>query len=333
MIFHKEDFMMAEYNNFRKRLWRVIGPIILLVVVWGVAAEGAVEQTAEVRALRGEVLGTTSARGTFPAEIGLSLSGGDAIETLLGANATLALSAGSEITLNEQTKLSIQELIQDEVTSARKSRVKLLAGKMRAELSAGAQGDGSAFTVETPNTLVAVKFSRPIVVISYDPTTQTTIIDAHTVDIIVTNLNTMATQQFSRGQQVVVQQDIMTSTAIPDSAQGDSQDSESEDTPTTETDDGTDTETSESNSTTSGIPTQVNTVVFVQIGGSIRGATSSTVPTSVGAVGPVKETETPEGGTTESGGGAETSSNPSPGTRPERPERERRVFTIYINRE
>ncbi len=326
--------MKAMWNDFQRSLWKVAVYVVLLIVVWGLAADGAVEQTAKVRALRGEVLGTTSARGTFPAEIGLSLSGGDAIETLLGANATLALSAGSEITLNEQTKLSIQELIQDEVTSARRSRVKLLAGKMRAELSAGAQGDGSAFTVETPNTLVAVKFSRPIVVISYDPTTQTTIIDAHTVDIIVTNMNTMATQQFSRGQQVVVQQDIMTSTAIQDSSQGDPQDSESEDTPTTETDDGTGTETPESDPTTSDIPTQVNTVVFVQIGGSIRGATSSTVPTSVGAVGPTKETETTEtGGTSESGGGAETSSNPSPGTRPERPERERRVFTIFINRE
>jgi hypothetical protein len=271
----------------KKGILNVLGIAAFLLLISGSLVESAVTPTAEVRDLSGDVLGTTPDQGTFPAEIGLLLQSGDTIETLLSSSATLALSEGSEIQLNESTKLDIEQLIQDQVTSARRSRVKLLAGQMQATLSAGHQKEGSAFTIETPNTLVGVKFSRPIVEVSYDPTSDTTIVDAHTVDVVVTNLKTLRELIVPSGSRVVVTgNDMSLSSIIRRNI--------------------------------------VNTNLLTQAHDSVRQATSSTVPTSVGAVGTGGDGET-------SGSGAETSTNPSPGVRSNPPERQRKIVIINVD--
>lgn len=199
----------------KRTCWPGVGLLSLLLLVIPAAAEGAVDQpTATVQALVGDVLGTTPARGTFPAEIGLALQSGDIIETLVSSRATLALSEGSELQLAESTKLDLEQLIQDQVTSARRSRVKLMAGKMRATLSAGHQDEGASFNIETPNTLVAVKFSRPIIEVSYDPATDTTIVDALTVEVVVTNLRTLRELIVPVGRRVIITGSDMNELAI-----------------------------------------------------------------------------------------------------------------------
>lgn len=201
--------------------------------------------TATISKLKGTVVVFVQGGGAVAASIGTELRAGDTIQTQAGAEVVLTLSDGSTLELGEDTKLDLAVLRQEPGTKARTSKMKLLWGKLRSVLSPGHQGEGASFEVETPNVLAGVKFSQPVVTIIYDPLTDTTIIDAHTVDVIVTNLNTMTTQQFRSGTRVVVKQDSITSFRIP----------------------------------------RVNTRIFQQTNTSVRDATSATVPTSVGTVG------------------------------------------------
>jgi hypothetical protein len=70
------------------------------------------------------------------------------------------------------------------------SRVRLLWGRIRATLSPGHQRQGSNFDVETPNALIGVKFSVPIVEVTYDPAIPRTIAFGDGIDILVTDLVT-----------------------------------------------------------------------------------------------------------------------------------------------
>ncbi len=194
------------------RCRRMAGIVVLLGLLLSTnMTEGAVgDPTATLSGMTGSVFGTTAQEGRFAAEVGTILQGGDAIETLVQSSASLSLSEGSTIALGENTKMEIAMLIRDQVTTARRSRVKLLAGHMRAELSAGHQDDGAAFSVETPNTLASVKFSRPVIEVTYDPLTDTTTIDAYTVDVVVTNLRTMRTYTIPAGSRGVIHRENVT---------------------------------------------------------------------------------------------------------------------------
>jgi len=158
---------------------------------------------------------------------------------------------------------------------------------MQATLSAGHQKEGSAFTIETPNTLVGVKFSHPIVEVSYNPSTNMTIVDAHTVDVVVTNLQTLRELIVPKGHRAVVSGYGLSLSSI--------------------------------------IRRNIaNTNLLTQTHDSVRQATSSTVPTSVGAVGTGGDGD-------DSGSGAETSTNPSPGVRSDPPERQRKIVIINVD--
>jgi len=208
------DKMQITHNV---RFQRMAGVVVLLGMLLSAnAANGAVDDpTATLNGMTGSVFGTTAQEGRFAAEVGTILQGGDAIETLVQSSASLNFSEGSTIALGESTKMEIAMLIRDQVTTARRSRVKLLAGRMRAELSAGHQDDGAAFSIETPNTLASVKFSHPIIDVTYDPLTDTTTIDAHTMDVVVTNLRTMKVQRIPTGRRGVIQGKDISISVLP----------------------------------------------------------------------------------------------------------------------
>ncbi len=199
------------------RYRQMAGVVVLLGMLLSAnMPEGAVDDpTATLSGMTGSVFGTTAQEGRFAADIGAILQGGDAIETLVQSSASLAFSEGSTIALGENTKMEIAMLIRDQVTSARRSRVKLLAGRMRAELSAGHQDDGAAFSIETPNTLASVKFSHPVIEVTYDSLTDTTTIDAHTMIVIATNLRTMKVQQIPLGHRGVIQGKDISISVLP----------------------------------------------------------------------------------------------------------------------
>ena len=164
---------------------------------------------------------------------------------------------------------------------------------MRATVSAGHQKEGSSFTVETPNALAEVTFSRPVIEVSYDPRTKTSVFKAYTVVLNITNRLTREARQVPRGSQAIVRKESTLLSPISERV----------------------------------VPSKNS--LIPQSRSAVRGATSTTVPLSVGVVGTGETEETGEtGGTTTT----ETSTNPSPGTRPENRVRPRPV-TITIREE
>ncbi|MCP4403401.1 MAG: hypothetical protein GY801_39600, partial [bacterium] len=149
------------------------------------------------------------------ATVGLALQSGDTLETLAGAAVGLILSEGSELTLGENTKVDISELSQPPGTKVRKSRLRLWAGKVRAFLSPGHQEKGSSFDVDTPNAIAGVKFSRPEIMVSYDPATETTVVEAYTVDMVLRNLITQEVMDVPKGNQGIIRRESTIVSPLP----------------------------------------------------------------------------------------------------------------------
>ena len=192
-------------KNFR--YWRMLsfrnpglGWIILAVFLWSCvpSVSFAQQPTAAIKALSGTVLVSGQA-----AKTGAVLRSGDTLQTQAGASVVLTLSDGSEIQFGEKTQINIADLAQT-ATGARVSSIKLLAGWVRAMLSAQHQQKGSSFTIETPNAQVGVKFSQPDVEVSYDPAKQETVGIAHTVELVVKNLLTGEIMHVPVGSTVII---------------------------------------------------------------------------------------------------------------------------------
>lgn len=269
----------------------VVSGVIQLVFLCFSAVVNAQQPTAMIESLNGQVLVSIQGKTPVIGTKGTILRSGDIIETQAGAQAVLLLSEGSELRLGQNTKIDITTLTQK--TRARTSRIKLLYGKIRALLSPGHQKEGSSFTINTPNATAGVKFSRPVIEASYDPTTETSLFKAYTVALKITNRYTQKVKQVPRGSQVIIRKESTLLSPISQQV----------------------------------TPTRDNLVQ--QSRSAVRGATSTTVPLSVGAVGTSETEETGEtGGTTTT----ETSTNPSPGVRPENRGRPRPV-TVIIHEE
>lgn len=187
---------------------------ILLVVFCFSAVVEAQQPTATITSLSGEVLVSIQGKAPVAAKVGTVLTRGDMIQTQTAANVVLTLSDGSELQLGENTKVAMIVLTQ-EPTGARVSKLKLAWGRIQAFLSPGHQKEGSSFDVETPNTIVGVKFSQPDVEVSYDPETETTIVRAYTVDISVLNLVTKAeVKQMPKEHQAIIRDEFILVTRI-----------------------------------------------------------------------------------------------------------------------
>jgi hypothetical protein len=189
-------------------------------------------------------------------------------------------------------------------------------GKFRAVLSPGHQREGSAFSVETPNTLAGVKFSQPVIEVGYDPETDTTTIDAQTVDVIVTNLRTQRTELVLSGRRAVIQKD---SISLNVGQQSSSPSNKSQLSPQPQPEEAplpqlpqeggqlppgaapvAQSALSGASPSNAQPPMQSNALrrgAFVPAQRAIRGATGSTVPMSVGVVG-VQQPQPGEPGTT-----------------------------------
>lgn len=160
-----------------------------------------------------------SLQGQAPiaATVGAVLQAGDAIQTQPGAEVVLRLSEGSELHLGPKTEINLADLFQQPTTGARRSRVKLTYGRIRAFLSAGHQKEGSAFTIETPNAVAGVKFSHPDIEVIYYPETKTTVARAYTVKMTLTNLNTGAeVTVMPEGHQAIIHNAMIVITKITD---------------------------------------------------------------------------------------------------------------------
>ncbi len=181
--------MHTKSTNFSVFRLRSYKGVWMFLVVWACSfilplTSSAQQPTATINALSGPVLvnGQAQSQGTV-------LGAGDILETQSGASVALTLSDGSQLMVGENTRIDIAELTQT-ATGARVSSLKLLYGWLRARLSPGHQKDGSAFTVNTPNAVIGVKFSQPDVEVSYNPDTLETVGIAHTMELMAKNLLT-----------------------------------------------------------------------------------------------------------------------------------------------
>ncbi len=169
-----------------------------------VSIVAAQQPTATIVQMSGEVLASFQGGTSAPGSLGLTLFQGDAIQTKAGAFAVIELSDGSQLELGENTNILMEQLAIEPYSEARVSRVKLWWGKMRAVLSPGHQKEGASFDIQTPNSLVGVKFSKPDLEVEFDLPTNTTRVYAYTVDVVVLNLLSGASQLVAAGSGVTV---------------------------------------------------------------------------------------------------------------------------------
>jgi hypothetical protein len=198
--------MNAEEKHLSRcpGLFLIISGMLYVLCVCFPSVAIAQQPTATISELNGNVLVSIQGGGPVSATAEMELHAGDIIETQAGANVVLTLSDGSSLDLGEKTKLDLTVLAQEPETKARKSRLKLFWGKIRATLSPGHQEEGSSFEVATPNALAGVKFSKPLVEVIYDLETETTTIIFHTVEGIVENLLSRETRNIPAGSRVIV---------------------------------------------------------------------------------------------------------------------------------
>ncbi len=197
--------MQSHLSMIIPLVWRYGRMVCACLIVLGMTSVAAAQQpTATIVQMKGEVLASFGDGSTAPGSIGLALVQGDAVQTKAGALAVLELSDGSQLELGENTNLLMEQLAIEPYSKARVSRVKLWWGKMRAVLSPGHQEEGASFDVQTPNSLVGVKFSKPDIEVQFDLADNTTHVFAYTVDVVVLNLVSGATQVIAAGSGAVI---------------------------------------------------------------------------------------------------------------------------------
>lgn len=167
------------------------------------------QPTATIRELHEPVFVSIQGEAPTPAIVQTVLRTGDDIRTYSGAGATLALSEGSEVRLGENTTINLSSLVEDVQTGTRISRFELWQGSLRSILSAEHQKPGSSFTVQTPNALVGVISSEPDSETMYDASSNTTIVNAHKSEVVVTNLLTGSSKVIPEGHSGIIQQRII----------------------------------------------------------------------------------------------------------------------------
>ena len=284
------------------------------------------------------------------------------IETLAVSSVGLRFSDGSELRLGQNSKVDFAALTQVPATKARESRVKLWYGSLRAWIAPEHQTTGSSFEVDTPNALAGVKFSQPVIEVSYDPSTKTSLFKAYTVALIVRNSVTGEHKQIPQGLQVVVRDESTVTMPLPAQQIPSPQDDIPE-APQTEppadssmrppaesltespaeipktapqavpANPSPPVQETRSNTTPSTTQTRESPVKSTNIAEQARyvsrGATSSSAPVSVGVVSVSDSSASASSG--ESGAATtETSANPSPGTRTE--SAEQRVYRPIVLR-
>ncbi|GAK57048.1 Fe2+-dicitrate sensor [Candidatus Vecturithrix granuli] len=167
------------------------------------------QPTATIRELREPVFVSIQGEAPTPAILQTVLRTGDDIRTYSGAGVTLTLSEGSELKLGENTTINLSSLVEDAQTGTRISRFELWQGSLRSILSAEHQKPGSSFTVQTPNALVGVISSEPDSEVMYDVSSNTTIVNAHKSEVVVTNLLTGSSKVIPQGHSGIIQQRVI----------------------------------------------------------------------------------------------------------------------------
>lgn len=322
----------------------------------------AQQPTAEIITIKGTVLVSFQGKPPMAATVGAILQAGDVIETLAVSSVGLRFSDGSELRLGQNSKVDLATLTQVPATKARESRVKLWYGSLRAWIAPEHQTAGSSFEVDTPNALAGVKFSQPVIEVSYDPRTKTSLFKAYTVALIVRNSVTGERKQIPQGLQVVVRDESTVTMPLPAQQIPSPQDDIPE-APQTEppadssmrppaesltespaeipktapqavpANPSPPVQETRSNTTPSTTQTRESPVKSTNIAEQARyvsrGATSSSAPVSVGVVSVSDSSASASSG--ESGAATtETSANPSPGTRTE--SAEQRVYRPIVLR-
>ena len=328
----------------------------------------AQQPTAEIITIKGTVLVSFQGKPPMAATVGAILQAGDVIETLAVSSVGLRFSDGSELRLGQNSKVDLATLTQVPATKARESRVKLWYGSLRAWIAPEHQTAGSSFEVDTPNALAGVKFSQPVIEVSYDPRTKTSLFKAYTVALIVRNSVTGEHKQIPQGLQVVVRDESTVTMPLPaqqipspqddipeapqteppaDSSMRPPAESLTESpaeipktapkavpaVPAAPTNPSFPVQETRSNTTPSTTQTRESPVKSTNIAEQARyvsrGATSSSAPVSVGVVSVSDSSASASNG--ESGAATtETSANPSPGTRTE--SAEQRVYRPIVLR-
>lgn len=181
---------------------------ILVGLLWLSLLVGAQEPIVTVTMFSGHVNITLQGQTPVAVKVNDILRAGDTITTLTGAQAVLKLSEGSELHVGPRTTLDIAVLLQRQ-NGARVSKIKLLNGQVRSFLVPNHQKKGSAFTIETPNATVGVKFSQPDIEVIYNSETQTTYVYPYTTDVIVRNLLTKEVKRVQAGGQAIIQARIL----------------------------------------------------------------------------------------------------------------------------
>src|SRR5882724_824712 len=154
---------------------------LLLLLTWGQAAAQVPAASAEVARVAGQVSVLPKGQQVWvPAAVGARLVEGDQIRALAASSADLNLPDGSTILVAENTRFAVTKLQYDPQTRDRNAGFYLVAGKVRAQISATAvqlaRARQSNFTISTPSGVAAVRGT--IAVVAHNSRTGETIVFA-----------------------------------------------------------------------------------------------------------------------------------------------------------
>lgn len=224
------DVLSTLLNHLQFRVFRhlhytifyhcLVGAGTLLLILNMSSVSIARPVTASIIDLKGQI--EVHGRSGSP-DIGSPLKGrvlnpGDTIQTRGGATVAMTLEDGSVLELGENTQIVLAALAFDEETQARQTQIKLLEGRLRATIAPDHQKKGSSFKVETPDALAEVMFSQPVIEVSYDPQTKTSVFKAYTVVLKIINYLTQETRKVPRGNQAIIREDSFLITPITEKA-------------------------------------------------------------------------------------------------------------------
>jgi len=175
---------MSTTQSISARAAILFAAAALLTAPAALAQPQAGDRVGEVAWVQGEVTGTPQGGSTAALAANDPVRLAQLIVTGARSGAGLAFEPRGALTLDPESRLTVDRDVYDEATGASESAVSLLLGKARLFLSRAFSG---SFAIDTPAATIGVKGTALIVGVAADGTTQVWVLEGAGVDVTVTS--------------------------------------------------------------------------------------------------------------------------------------------------
>jgi len=175
---------MSTNQSIPTRVAALVAAAVMLTAPAASAQPQAGDRVGEVAWVQGEVTGTPPGGSTAALAANDPVTLAELIVTGVRSGASLAFEPRGALTLDPESRLTVDRDVVDEATGASESAVSLLLGKARLFLARAFSG---SFEVDTPAATIGVKGTALIVGVEPDGTTQVWVLEGEGVDVTVTS--------------------------------------------------------------------------------------------------------------------------------------------------